>query len=188
MKLWTMQPIKVWEKIEKDGVFHCDEKLSENNEDFKESYAWMVEQMDKRMKHPNKCVLPVWAWHTYNWENKKPDLRESGFGNPKERCVCLELEIPDEEVLLSDFNAWHYVLNHSWFDDSKNEEEWDKLHEWFDNLPGEEREKLRIESWQKIFNVEPYEDEWSTNGRYVQAVFWELKKDHVKKVQFFTAR
>ena len=106
----------------------------------------------------------------------------------RSKCVCLELEIPDEEVLLSDFNAWHYVLNRCWLDDSRNEEEYDRLQEWFDNLPGQDRERLRVESWQKIFDVEPYKDEWITKGRYVQAVFWEIRKEYVKKVQFFTAR
>lgn len=188
MRVWTMQPVKVWEQLERDGVFRCDEKLSVNGEDFKDSYAWMIEQMDKRIAHPENCTLPIWAWYKYDWKNKKPDLRRTGFGNKGEKSVCIELEIPDDEVLLSDFNAWHYVLNHSWLDDSKNEDEWDKLHEWYDNLPGEERYKLCVESWQKIFDIEPYQDDWSTKGSYVQAVFWEIKKEYIKKIQFFVAR
>ncbi len=188
MKVWTVQPVSVWEQFERDGIFRCDENKSENGEDFKRAYAWMIEQMDKKMPHPEKCTLPMWAWYRYDWKNKKPDLRKSGFATPKEKSVCIELDIPEEEVLLSDFNAWHYVLNYSWFDDSQNEEEWEKLHEWFDGLSGEEREKLRIESWQKIFNIEPFENDWYSRGGYVQAVFWEIKKEYVKKVQHFTAR
>lgn len=188
MRVWTMQPIEVWEQLERDGTFCCDEKFAENAKDFKDSYAWLIEQMDKRINHPSECNLPIWAWYRYDWVNKKPDLRHTGFGYKGEKSVCIELEVPDNEVLLSDFNAWHYVLNSCWYDDSKNEEEWEQLHDWFDNLPGEEREKLRIESWQKIFNIEPVRSEWASNGRFVQAVFWEIKKEYIKKVQFFTAR
>lgn len=188
MRVWTMQPIEVWEQFERDGVFHCDENLSENGEDFKDSYAWMIEQMDKRMEHPDGVVLPMWAWYRYDWKNKKPDLRQTGFGYKGEKTVCIELEIPESELLLSDFNAWHFVLNHSWYDDSTNEEEWDQLHDWYDKLPGDVRHQLCLESWQKIFNIEPMKSEWANNGAYVQATFWELKREYVKKVQFFTAR
>lgn len=189
MKLWTIQPVEIVDVLKHEGVFRCDVNLSENYEDFHEAYTWIVKEMDKRkIYHPAGLELPLWAWHTRNWKHKKPDFRTTGLGCPGERYACIEFEISDEDVLLSDYNNWHYVLNRGWFDDSKNEEEWEKLQEWFDTLPPNEREKLRVESWQKIFDVEPYEDEWSSKGSYIQATFWELRKEMVKDIKYFKSR
>ena len=89
---------------------------------------------------------------------------------------------------MSDFNAWHYVLNRSWYDDSTNEEEWENMHAWFDSLNGEKKEELRKKSWQKIFNVEFRNSNWDSNGHYIQATFWVLKKSMIKNVTYFTEK
>ena len=57
--------------------------------------------------------------------------------------VCLTVDIPDNKVLLSDFDAWHCVLN-NWFCPLTNEED-----ELFENEKG----NLTIEeSWDRIFH------------------------------------
>jgi hypothetical protein len=107
--------------------------------------------------------------------------------------VCLELEIPDEKVLLTDFDLWHFVLNDWWLDTSMfkygfTEEEYDLNHKWFKGLSKEEQKKEKEESWEMVLNIEPFDSEWIARGQYVQAVFWELKMEDVKKVRYFTAR
>lgn len=189
MLLWTIQPLEVVDILETKGIFTCDTRLSENFEDFHDAYLWLVDEMDKRnIPHPTNLSLPLWAWHTRNYNHKKPDFRTIGLGCPGERCACIEFEIPDELVLLSDYNSWHYALNKMWFDDSKNEEEWEKNQDWYDTLEPSIRNKMMVDSWQKIFDITPIKDEWVSNGAYVQAVFWELKKDMVKSIKYFTAR
>lgn len=189
MRLWTVQPLEAVEILERDGVFTCDECLSINWGDFHDAYVWLVDEMDNRnIHHPEGLTLPLWAWHTRNWKHKKPDFRTIGLGCPGHRYVCIEFEIDDKDVLLSDYDNWHFVLNRSWFDDSKNEEEWEKLHEWYDSLDWPTREKMMLESWQKIFDVEPEKTDWGCKGAYVQATFWELRKDMVKDIKYFTAR
>ena len=72
MKLWTVQPLEVVDILEKDGVFTCDEKLSENYSDFYDAYNWLVGEMDKRnIPHPSHLTLPLWAWHTRNYQHKR---------------------------------------------------------------------------------------------------------------------
>lgn len=188
MRLWTMQPVEILDIIEKEGVFRCNPELSEYGTDFSDAYSWLIQKMDEKIPRPEGCVLPVWAWHTRYWKHKKPDLRNIGLGMKGEKSVCIEIEIPDEEVLLSDFDEWHFVLNDSWIDDSNCEEEWEKMHDEFDALPFSEQERLKKESWNKIFDITPFENDWRRNGEFVQATFWEIKKENVKKVQFFTAR
>lgn len=50
--------------------------------------------------------LPIWFWFS-----PKPDLRHRAHLPRGEQAVRLELELPRETVLLSDFDTWHCVLN-----------------------------------------------------------------------------
>jgi hypothetical protein len=193
MILWTIQPVEWYEDLQRNGYVYCKEKLSENLEDepFVNAYNWLIKEMYKRgINNPNPCLIkyPLWAWHTYDWKHKKPDLRNSGFDRRGRKCVCLEIDIPDNQVLLSDYNAWHGVLNRWYLDDSNNEEEWEEIQNRFDKLPCAKRNKLMENSWQKVFDITPYESDWKSRGGYVQATFWFLRIDQVRKVQYFTTR
>lgn len=190
MILWTIQPVKIMDLFVFDNdEYVCDSWQSENFDDFKNAYLWMVNEMDKRnIPHPEGVSLPLWAWYTRNGKHKKPDLRNSDYGTRGTKAVCIEFEIPDDEVLLSDFDAWHYVLNNTWFDNSRNESEWEILHEWYDLLDSETREKVKVESWQKIFDVSPEKTKWFSKGEFIQATFWELRKDMIRDVRYFTIR
>ena len=52
---------------------------------------------------------PIWVW-----VRPKPDLRQAGYLQRGRKGVLLELEIDSHRILLSDFDAWHCVLNH-WY-------------------------------------------------------------------------
>ena len=106
MRLWTIQPLEVMEIIKQKGEFICNPIYSDL--DFKRAYHWLVKQMDSRgIEHPYGLELPIWAWYKTDWENKKPDLEQEDFSDKRENLVCIELEIDDKDVLLSDFYAWH---------------------------------------------------------------------------------
>ena len=82
-------------------------------------------------------------------------------------------EKPDKDVLLSDEENWHLVLNDSYIADS--EEDFDNFY----NHPSEIEKEL---SWEKIFDVSPFENGWSRKGMFVQATFWELSLSEVVRV------
>lgn len=188
MRLWTIQPKEVYDILKNNGEFICDiTKSSLFDEYFKRSYDWLITKMDeKNINHPIGVDYPIWAWHTMDWKHEKPNLLEDYYGEKGEELICLELEVPDEDVLLSDFNLWHFVLNDSWIDDSKNEMEYDLMHEQYDKLSPLEREQLKKDSWNKIFDITPitYGD-WVSIGRYVQACFWKLKLEYVINMETF---
>lgn len=191
MRLWTMQPVEVYDILMRDGIFTCDpEKVPEPS--FCDRYAWLNKKLDEKDKKPSEVDYPIWAWYRFDSKEKKPDLRHSCYGMRGDKMVCLELEVPDEKVLLSDFDLWHFPLNNWWLDDcfhpGYGDDESDKAHEWFNGLTKEEQQVEKEKSWEQIFNIEPFENDWIARGKYVQAVFWELKKEYVKKVQYFTAR
>jgi hypothetical protein len=147
MKLFSIQPIDVWEKLQQEQVLLADPLLGGyiepkpgdhtlEEDTFYIAYDWMRQQMAKRIPD-YQGNWPWWAWHTWYTQNDKPchspDLRRERFNyNLGEDWVRLHLEIPDEKVLLSCFDGWRSVLNH-WFlchteeEDDALEAEWNSI-------------------------------------------------------------
>lgn len=188
LRLWTIQPVEVYEKILQTGYYKCDGRYTWKY--FREAYRWLCKEMVQKVGKPPKGIkYPVWAWYKYDNKQKKPDLRHAGFATKGERCVCIEIEIPDSEVLLSDYDAWHFVLNNWYFNvDCEDELTWDKDSAWLKTLSAEEKERAIQASWQGIFRIDEHESDWQRRGHWVQATFWVLRKENIKKVQYFTAR
>ncbi len=114
MTLWTMQPVELYQSILETGKYICDPKQGSMPE-FIEMYDWLVEQMKERVgKPPEGVIYPVWAWYAQNGKHYKPDLRSErwGYGSAGDKFACIEIEVPDELVLLTDFDLWGIVLNH----------------------------------------------------------------------------
>lgn len=199
MKLWTIQPVEWYEKLLTDKVIHSERKYLEIENNFLRSYEWMISQMEQRAgRKPKINSFPIWAWFQYNnSQNKRPDLRSSGFLPKGTKGVRIEFEKPEEKVLLSDFNLWAYVLNYWHIPDSEIEDD------WFDNLLTSEginfidkenySQKLKQiveQSWDKVLDMDYYREYNSEpfESKPIQATFWTLSIDEVKKVDFFTAR
>lgn len=201
MKLWTIQPESVYQLLTETGVYRCNPYLSvmlqpaddakigtEICEQFAESYDWLVRQMEKRIgPRPEGVIYPVWAWYQYG-NRQKPDLRSERWsnGSPGEKLACILLEVPDQEVLLSDFGGWHFVLG-GLVPISDSEEESDQLEAYLDTLTEKDQKAFLSENWERIFDIEPFENDWTHRGTDIQATFWELKKEYVQGVRFFTA-
>lgn len=186
MRLWTVQPDEVYALISDNGVYHCDSEKTECIKylGFTAPYQWLSEQMTKRVGPPPDGVdFPVWAWHTMKWEHKRPDMRRSEFRSEKRPFVLMEIEIPDKDVLLSDEELWHFVLNDSYLSDAENETDFEEDWDRFDLLSEEEQQKEKESSWERIFAVSPPIDNgWNKVGRFIQATFWELRKEQVIRI------
>ena len=186
MTLWTIQPISVYENLIETGRYICDINKS-GMEDFRNAYDWLAEQMISKIGAPPEGVkYPVWAWFK-DGEKYKPDLRHARFayGKKGEKFVCIEIEVPNDMVVLSDFDDWHMILSDDLI--SFTEEEWDQLQGKYDLLSESDRLKMKYDNWQRVFDVDFFENEWTRRGEYIQATFWELRKDQIKGVRFFTA-
>lgn len=192
MRIWTVQPEELFGELKAKKVLHCDPVQSEwvTEGGFSPAYGWLSGQMKKRIGLPPQDVIyPFWAWHTLEWLHQKPDLRRMEFREYKGAQVCLELEVPDNLVLLSNEDSWHFVLNDVYYGNCTNEQEMAEEDSWFDSLPPKEQTAVKMKSWEKIFNVSPpYENEWECRGKYVQATFWELRLDQVVSVRYFKGR
>ena len=177
MKLWTSQPQEVCDAVLRDGVYHADKNRIPYLDDipFRNGYDWLVREMEKRIgPRPEGVTYPVWAWAIYDGEAKAPGDRDSS-----DNRLLLCIDVPDDMVVLSDYDAWHYVLNDWYYDQSLSEDEYEEKWARFNRLPLIEQEKEKVLSWQGIFDTSRVDTEWAINGFYIQATFWELRKEHI---------
>ncbi len=187
MILWTIQPIEIWNTIQKTGVYHCDPKKSSMPEpEFVPKYEWLIRQMKECIGSPPEGVeYPVWAWYMQNSKHKKPDLRSERWSNGpgNEEYTCIEFEIPDDQVLLSDFDAWCVILSNGLLTESEAES--DRLDAFCDSLTLGDQKAFKEENWKRVFDITPKHNDWITRGSWVQATVWELRKEMIRDVRFF---
>lgn len=174
MKLFTLQPKEVFE-ILKTQDFNADPKLGQcaNDEMFKRAYDYIMQHM-QNISNPQNALTPVWAYYKIDGKNSI-DLRT--FSHAYEKgYYCLYLDVPDNEVFLTDFDYYHYVLNDWVIDDNATDAEIDEQFRLRDSNYSE-FEKLARPSWERIFDVQ--------NSKTVQATFWTLKREYIIKYKTF---
>lgn len=184
MIIWTIQPYEVYQEILTTGTFYCDPSLSTNlkdDADFSRAYRWMIQQMIKKIGPSDQLnIYPIWAWYrSRDYTHQRPDFRWIRDYSDE---VCIELDISDDKVLLSDFQGWHFILNDWYYSDAMNQDEWDRKDKWFDGLSAKQQQQEKEKSWQQIFDVTPRYGDWDANGEAVQACFWAIKKEQIRKV------
>jgi hypothetical protein len=162
VRLWTIQHRDAWDVAQACGVLVADPTRADP--DFDHAYSWMRRQMRARLPHYRGGGL-VWAWY-----QPRPDLRHSDLLARGSPGVRIEFFAPSEEVLLSDFDGWHAVLNGFFLGSS---EEWEALAN-----PSAEA------SWDRIFRAR---DSWSRD-EWVQATLERVDVSAVTSVRPFTAR
>lgn len=111
MRLWTIQPASFYQTLQEKGVVYCDREgywCKEN----RYAYDWLVEQMRQRIGNPPlpEINYPLWAWYQYD-SRKKPHPPKPPLKKGEPYSVYLEIELPDNEVVLTDFTLWINCMN-----------------------------------------------------------------------------
>jgi hypothetical protein len=180
MKLWTLQPLEVYRDLQTQRVLAADPARGDG-EDFAAAYAWLCGQMARRV--PGYGGGPVW------WASaRKPDLRAERHHYAPDDWVRLELDVPDEEVLLSDLHGWYFVLSR-WYvpvDDADHEAFGARLdaaggHPAIPTCPDLAAEVER--SWERIFDPGPVTE--GLRDGTLQATFEWLRLGDVRRVTHF---
>lgn len=187
MLLWTSQEEAVYNELLKTGVYRCDLNLSPMK-DCRKQYDWLVRQMKQRIgPPPEQVTYPVWAIYQQSDKHRKPDLRRERwmFGYDGERFACIEIEIPDREVLLSDFDAWCIILSDFLISDTEQEDRY--LEAQYEALSPSEKRRMKEKNWERVFDLSPLNNGWARRGYEIQATFWELRLEQVRDVRFFRA-
>ncbi|MFC2716385.1 MAG: DUF3841 domain-containing protein [Stomatobaculum longum] len=186
MILWTCQEEAVYNELLKTGVYRCDINLS-SMKDCREKYNWLVRQMKQRIgPPPEQVTYPVWAIYQQSDKYRKPDLRRERweFGCDGERFACIEIEIPDREVLLSDLDVWCIILSDGLLSDTEEDR---RLEAQYEALSPSEKRRMKEKNWERVFDLSPLNNGWARRGYEIQATFWELRLEQVRDVRFFRA-
>lgn len=184
MIMWTMQPYEVYQQLLTQGFFYSDPAKSNNlklDAAFQRAYQWMTKQLAAKVERPSSLITtPIWAWYrSHDYLHQRPDFRWVR-DYPDE--VCIEFAIPDEQVLLSDFENWHFVLDDFYLGLATNEQEFEQENAWFNGLNVPQQQRVKEKSWQRIFDITPRTGDWTKNGDSVQGCFWLLKREQIRRV------
>ena len=208
MTLWTIQTIDAWEVLQKEKVLRTDPAVSKKfyedcpdiSKQFQDAYQWLIGQMEQRIgPKPEPNAYPLWAWYQwYGTKKRRPDLRCCSHLPSGHKGVRIEFEHPEESVLLSDFQLWSFVIGYFYLPLSEEDDEIFSAELSAQNLSPTETKPLPVakyhrriqKSWEKIFDLN-WVNEYMTEpycNKSIQATFWQLHIDQIKKVDFFTAR
>jgi hypothetical protein len=192
MRLWTIQTKDTWARAENSGVLECNDIVTDKEiaNWLRPAYDWMVRQLEQRVKNYPHNKYPIWAWY-----HPKPDLRQSGHLPRGTSGVRIEFIVSSDRVLLSDFEAWHAVLNCWYLSLSEVESEnWDSRCEsvrigWENWPPPSPFKEELMRSWERIFDLELLKkhSEW-IGGETIQACIEKIYIDEVVNVTYFKAR
>ena len=197
MKLWTIQTQPALQCLRQRGYLRCQRTYADR--DYLAAYDWMAAQMRDRIGRPpsTRISIPIWAWKQYDGTHKKrPDLRRSGHLPSGTHGYRIGFTVPDNRVLLSDFQLWHFALNYSYLASSElDAETFDAKHpnlrcSWF--APPNDRQidsAIKL-SWQRIFDLD-WHDPYATdpkNEKSIQGTLWQLDESWITTVDEFVAR
>ena len=194
MRLWTIQGIEIYNQLERDGIAYCTKPDWGDEPMFVYGYKWMAGQMRQRIGEPpiEGIEYPMWAWYQYESAKKRKPIR-SPRDVSEGISAYMEIEVPEKDVLLSDFSMWETVLSQWPIDD------WKRIYKEIDRLDKEAGRTLpyneypqqlreRIEkSWDEIFNLDRRDADVGRRhkrNRCIQATFWALKKEYIISVEF----
>lgn len=193
MKIWTLQDCAILEDLVECGEAYCNQR-SWLCDEFSVMYDWMATQMRVRIGEPPLVAIqyPLWGWVQYtSLKSPKPPCSPTMLDSDKSEGVFIEAEIPDEEILLSDFSLWNTVLN-GW-NILKNKELRKRIDKFvegnncgydFNSYPDDIKKQI-VETWDRVFDFSLRDKSHGRHkrNRAIQATFWLLKSDYVLNAQ-----
>ena len=146
----------------------------------------MQSEMGRRVGAPPSGVrYPIWAWLQYeNVRKFRPDLRRAGHLPAGSQGVLVEFHAAEEDVLLSDFDLWHYVLNR-WYLPRQSSEVIG-----VESTPYVTSERRLTRSWEAIFDLHWHLEDVTAprQERSIQATLWQVPLNSVRSARTFRAR
>ena len=194
MRLWTIQGIEIYEQLKREGIAYCTKPEWGDDDLFVYAYHWMAKQMRQRIGEPpiKDIEYPMWAWYQYDSAKRNKPPR-SPLEVSEGLSAYMEIELPDNEVLLSDFSAWHHVLNQLPLDDYNTiSKETHRMadaaghHLQFADYDRSLQERIE-KSWEAVFDINRRDDvigKQHRRNRSIQATFWALKQENIVSVEF----
>lgn len=177
MELWTIQSEDVLRILEHDGIYTAKGRHSRMSrcEELSHAFNWYREQMRRKVELPEGLtssqrtdIIPVWAWHSWDGKQKKPDMRNALFRNENPGPVLLHLEVDENRVIVSDHERWLFVLQNYYCPGDGDPID---IVPWYRSQNRVTSESLKYSSWNNIFKLERAYNQ--------QATLWSISMDDV---------
>lgn len=193
MLIYSFQVQSVWNQLRETGYAFpnslvINPTFDDPDQQFADAYAWL----HRKMRSQNKDYLcdnrdMFWGWYQWCGKKYRPDLRSTSakrfFDEP---FVLLTLDLPDDRVLLSNYDTWHSVLN-KWY--LGHDHEMDQM--WLARKKGAISEQdflsLATKSWDAVLNLPRSIDMFGIEPHQVsvQATFHDICIGDVRRVEHF---
>ncbi|MCF2140312.1 MAG: DUF3841 domain-containing protein [Candidatus Lokiarchaeota archaeon] len=199
MKTWAIHSYDFLTAINSNSVLYPDTKIIKKyNGSFLEEkkilYDFICNRLENYCARPNPSIeYPFWHWIWYaGYRNPLPDLRELRwhYGIPGKKYIRIEFDIPEKKLLRFDWNKWLMLLlpDYLYFLPKKRQKEIKLLlkakniKKWEFPYPDQYFHAINeeiIDSWKNLFvyNYRTFQ---------VIGITWELRKEWVRKIDFFT--
>ena len=106
MRFWTRQHEAVWDELQKTGQYivkkeYIEEKNDTISEFYLKLYEWYTKAARKYIDIPEDLKYPIWL-----------SVSEDMMLQPTEHAIIFEVEIPEGEYLICNFDKWGYRVNY----------------------------------------------------------------------------
>lgn len=198
MKVYTTQTVAFFEQLMRNGIAYCD-RVSWMANECRVQYEWMAQQMRQRIGEPPlpQIKYPVWVWYQYLSKKRPvPPMSSKDIERGETQAVMMELEVPDIEVLLSNFSLWHSPLNYGGLYLKREKRQYENELQKYEELlmkyrplneyPDEVQQILK--TWERVFDLDlrdPYQETRMRKNQVIQGTIWLLRKEWVRVAHFF---
>ncbi|MCI4665838.1 MAG: DUF3841 domain-containing protein [Neomegalonema sp.] len=179
MKIWTVQSAAAWRELRRNARLIA--RREHQTADFRAAYDWMRAQMLERIGPPaNAGAQPLWGWAKCGAQARSLSADELSCGYAPGEHVVIQADIPENALLLSDFEAWHCVLNGTFLARNGAENDaFEKRGQLARDDAGLQREIKH--SWARVFDMPQLcAAFWGpAELRWIQACFWVLEERRI---------
>ena len=162
------------------------EFLETGSANFLEAYEWMARELDRRT-FSRPTAYPRWLWTRVLGQSSWSETPAAFYKHLPGTYALVEFEMRRENVLLSDYEAWHAPLN-GWYL-PLDEENDDEFRAWEDSHRGPnfalKRRQMVVNSWSRCLNVDD-PPAYMSSGDTTQGVTWMFTRSEVTFAATFT--
>ncbi|MGY2049424.1 DUF3841 domain-containing protein [Methylobacterium sp. JK268] len=179
VRVYSFQSLAAASCARERGFWAGDRRFVD--EHFAVPYAWMVDQMSRRIPDFSGDY-PIWGYFV------RPNMRRCRFDDD---CVLVVADVPRSRMLISDLARWHNPLNLLYCFDSEDEEQ--ALVDAGIQLYASDRvaTPAMMESWGRVFDIaERSSDRAAAAGRLIslQACIDRIYPHEVVRLSLATGR
>ena len=119
MKVITFQSKEALKYLEKNGYLRCEDKYIDKDK-MSQTYNWVIQNMNERVKNKSNATYPIWCWVKCNRSICPPKHKGKsveGFD------VKITFNVKDEEVFITDFRRYSFLLSNTYIPETKTEKE-----------------------------------------------------------------